>query len=176
MASISTAIESCRQTVIESDENSEERKQLVQRLINLRICYQDLKERLDRPDQSCLETRGHVFVHFQVKFTGIKLVQHLKRFFKCLKEALIPGVTNSRRVYCQQCCGRVWLSLQSSQHCGECGYSVHSNCMDNIMRECVAVKVKTKPDFIMQICPERSLQVLKVINIYLVNLSTHAWN
>ena len=33
--------------------------------------------------------------------------------------------------------------------------------MDNIMRTCVATKVKTNPDFIMDICPERLLPTLK---------------
>ena len=34
-------------------------------------------------------------------------------------------------------------------------------CMDNIMRTCVAIKAKTQPDFIMDICPERMLPQLK---------------
>ena len=69
----------------------------------------------------------------------------------------IPGVTNVNRIYCQQCGYGIWVHLQSSQHCQDCGFSVHSVCLDNIMRGCVAEKIRTEPNFIMEICPEKSL-------------------
>ena len=64
-------------------------------------------------------------------------------------------------VYCQQCATVIWISLQSSQFCTACGFGAHYACMDNIMRTCVAIKAKTQPDFIMDICPERILPQLK---------------
>ena len=69
----------------------------------------------------------------------------------------IPGVSNVSRIYCQQCGYGIWVHLQSSQHCQDCGYSVHSVCLENIMRGCVAEKIRTEPNFIMEICPEKSL-------------------
>ena len=69
----------------------------------------------------------------------------------------IHGVTTESRIYCEQCGYGIWVHLQSSQHCKDCGFSVHSVCLDNIMRGCVAQKVRTQPDFIMEICPEKPL-------------------
>ena len=72
------------------------------------------------------------------------------------------GISNFKNgVYCQQCGYVIWISLQSSQFCTACGFGVHYTCMDNIMRTCVALKVKSQPDFIMDICPERILPQLK---------------
>ena len=72
------------------------------------------------------------------------------------------GISNFENgVYCQQCGYVIWISLQSSQFCTACGFGVHYTCMDNIMRTCVALKVKSQPDFIMDICPERILPQLK---------------
>ena len=64
-------------------------------------------------------------------------------------------------VYCQQCGSAIWISLQSSQFCTACGFGAHYACMDNIMRSCVALKAKSQPDFITDICPERILPQLK---------------
>ena len=69
----------------------------------------------------------------------------------------ISGVTDVSRIYCQQCGYGIWVHLQSSQHCQDCGFSVHLTCLNNIMRGCVAQKIRTQPDFIMEICPEKSL-------------------
>ena len=77
------------------------------------------------------------------------------------------GISNFKNgVYCQQCGYVIWISLQSSQFCTACGFGVHYTCMDNIMRTCVALKVKSQPDFIMDICPERILPQLKYRQVY----------
>ena len=86
------------------------------------------------------DVRGHHFVHYN--------------------EGKIPGVHNARRIYCQQCCYGIWIYLQSSLHCRQCGFSVHTTCADGIMRQCVAEKVRTEPTFIMKISPEKSLAEL----------------
>ena len=122
-------------------ENTDSRKEMVLRLIQLRIRFEDMKERANVTSNinSSYEARGHVFISYQ----DIK--------------SPVPGVTNESRIYCQQCGYGIWVHLQSSQHCRDCGFSVHSICLGNIMRGCVAQKIRTQPDFIMEICPEKSL-------------------
>jgi hypothetical protein len=109
----------------------------------LRIRLQDIKDKQERP---AFEARGHVFVSYHEP-----------------GRAKITGVDDVRRIFCQVCQGGVWVHLQSSLHCTECGFSIHSTCLseDSIKRECVAQKVRTQPDFIMDICPEISLPTLK---------------
>ena len=78
-----------------------------------------------------------------------------------------PGISNFKSgVYCQQCGYAIWITLQSSQFCTACGFGVHYTCMDNIMRTCVALKAKSQPDFIMDICPERILPQLKYRKVH----------
>ena len=136
---VSEAMAACRAAASKTDVSSVQRNDIVRKLIKLRIRYQDLKERAENPVQG-LEARGHRFVHY--------------------RDAHIPGVTDARKVYCQECAGSVWVYLQSSLHCRDCGYSVHASCMgEQIKRDCVAVKVRTQPDFILDICPEKLLDV-----------------
>ena len=52
------------------------------------------------------------------------------------------------------------MYLQSALFCRECGYSVHASCVPRIMRDCVAMKVRTQPDFILQLCPRKTLKTL----------------
>lgn len=138
---VNAAIEACKKAVMETEENSKERKDLVHKVIRLRIHQYALQEREQRPS-NCFESRGHVFVPYgQSGGNGV--------------------ATAAAKVPCQQCGNNIWVYLQSSQHCRECGYSVHTGCMEDIMRECVAQKMATQPDFILDICPERSLVSLK---------------
>lgn len=135
------AIENCKKAILETAGSSDSRKDMVQTLIKLRIRLHDLQVREASPVEA-FETQGHVFVSYD-------------------KSANIPGIASSRKIYCQQCAGNIWVYLQSSQHCRECGFSVHTTCMDRIMRGCVAIKVKAQPDFILDICPEKSMPRIK---------------
>jgi len=139
---VSEAISTCKQSILETTENTSNRKAMVNRLIQLQIRQEDLKERQEL-SETTFETRGHIFVNYT---QGVK----------------VPGMTDFKSgVYCQQCGSSIWISLQSSQFCTACGFGAHFACMDNIMRTCVAGKVKSAPDFIMDICPERILPQLK---------------
>jgi len=139
---VATAIESCKKNILETTENTPSRKAIVNRLIQLQIRQEDLREKQEL-SAITFETRGHTFVNYS---HGIK----------------IPGISNFKSgVYCQQCGYAIWITLQSSQFCTACGFGVHYTCMDNIMRTCVALKAKSQPDFIMDICPERILPQLK---------------
>ncbi len=138
---VAEAISTCKRNILETTENTPSRKAMVNRLIQLQIRQEDLKEKTEISANS-FETRGHTFVSFRNNLT-------------------VPGVSDFRGVYCQQCGNAIWVQLQSSQFCSDCGFSVHATCMDNIMRTCVAIKARTQPDFIMDICPERALPALK---------------
>jgi len=139
---VATAIETCKTNILETTENTTSRKSTVNRLIQLQIRQEDLKEKQEL-SAITFETRGHTFANYS-------------------HEIKVPGISNFKNgVYCQQCGYVIWISLQSSQFCTACGFGVHYTCMDNIMRTCVALKVKSQPDFIMDICPERILPQLK---------------
>ena len=71
------------------------------------------------------------------------------------------GGGHSSRPYCQVCCSAIWVYLQSSVSCRECAYSAHLACLEGVTRECVAAKVRAQPDFILDICPEKSLPSLR---------------
>ncbi len=94
---------------------------MVNRLIQLQIRQEDLKEKVEM-SANAFETRGHTFKSYK-------------------KDIVIPGVSDFRGVYCQQCGNAIYVQLQSAQFCSGCGFSVHATCMDNIMRTCVAIKV-----------------------------------
>jgi len=147
---VSHAIDAAKRAILQTEENTESRKDKVLQLIKLQICQADLKERQETNtlfQNDDFESRGHRFVTYQSSSAG---------------GPTIPGVTESRsRIYCQQCQHGIWVHLQSSHHCMDCGFSVHTACINNIMRGCVAQKVRTQPDFIMDICPEKSLPSLK---------------
>jgi len=139
---VGAAIEACKNNILETTENTSSRKSMVNRLIQLQIRQEDLKEK-NQTQLITIETRGHTFVSYS-------------------QDIRIPGVSDFKKgVYCQQCGSGIWIALQSAKFCSGCGFGVHRSCMDNIMRTCVAIKAKTQPDFIMDICPERMLPQLK---------------
>jgi len=144
---VSHAIDACKKAILQTDENTENRKEKVLQLIKLQICQADLKDRRDTNTalmgDANFESRGHRFVTYQSA------------------KSPIPGVTDVNRIYCQQCGYGVWVHLQGSHHCCDCGFSVHTACINSIMRGCVAQKVRLQPDIIMDICPEKSLPSLK---------------
>ena len=143
---VSQAIDACKKAILQTDENTDNRKDKVLQLIKLQICQADLKDRQDTDTLSdaSFESRGHKFVTYQQAAGGP-----------------IPSGESPNRMYCQQCAYGIWVHLQGSHHCQDCGFSVHSSCIHNIMRGCVAQKVKMQPDFIMDICPEKTLPSLK---------------
>jgi len=147
---VSHAIDAAKRAILQTEENTESRKEKVLQLIKLQICQADLKERQETNTlfhNDDFESRGHRFVTYQSSSSG---------------GPSIPGVTESNsRIYCQQCQHGIWVHLQGSHHCMDCGFSLHTACINNIMRGCVAQKVRTQPDFIMDICPEKSLPSLK---------------
>ena len=56
--------DACKKAILETIENTDSRKEMVLRLIQLRIRFEDMKERADQASNinNIVETRGHVFV------------------------------------------------------------------------------------------------------------------
>ncbi len=119
---VSAAILACKKSICETTENTQSRKSMVNRLIQLQIRQEDLKEK-QALALTTFETCGHAFVQYA-------------------HDIKIPGIHDFKSgVYCQQCGSVIWISLQSSQFCTGCGFGAHYACMDSIMRTCVATKV-----------------------------------
>ena len=57
-------LDACKKAILETIENTDSRKEMVLRLIQLRIRFEDMKERANVASNinSSLETRGHVFI------------------------------------------------------------------------------------------------------------------
>lgn len=60
---VSAAIDACKKAILETTENTASRKSMVNRLIQLQIRQQDLKEK-SQYSASTFETRGHTFVNY----------------------------------------------------------------------------------------------------------------
>ena len=145
---VADAIDACKEAILQTRESTAGRMDMVLRLIQLRIRFEDMNERanatvtkLEKSTfyQSSFETMGHVFITYQ----------DIKHY--------VPGVTNEKDIYCQQCGYEIITNHQSSQHCQDCGFSVHSSCLDDITRTCLALKIRTQTIFMMEICPEKTL-------------------
>ena len=61
---INSFIDACKKAILETIENTDSRKEMVLRLIQLRIRFEDMKERANYASNinNIVETRGHVFV------------------------------------------------------------------------------------------------------------------
>ena len=57
-------IDACKKAILETIENTDSRKEMVLRLIQLRIRFEDMKERANHASiiNNNVETRGHFFV------------------------------------------------------------------------------------------------------------------
>jgi len=141
---IQEAIEGVRRTILETEERSDARKELVHRLIRLRIKREDLEHRRFFLHPGQLEERGHCLVPAE------------------------PGLASARPAYCQECGGAAWPLLQTVYSCRTCGHTVHGSCLVNIRRPCVGAFLNRLPgedvdegfydgNLSLAICPELSL-------------------
>jgi len=131
---IQEAIEGVRRTILETEERSDARKELVHRLIRLRIKREDLEHRRFFLHPGQLEERGHSLVPAE------------------------PGLASARPAYCQvpfhhsphgfplqECGGAAWPLLQTVYSCRTCGHTVHGSCLINIRRACVGAFLNRLP-------------------------------
>jgi len=123
------AIRSCQDLIFAASENTERRKSLVHKLVQLRLKKQEAKEdHTEEEDVKCVV--GH-------KFT--------------------KTASKSSKRYCEKCAGVIWGVIQACYRCQACGFSCHDKCLNLITRTCASSKVAENPTYILSICPEKGL-------------------
>ncbi|XP_070536130.1 differentially expressed in FDCP 8-like isoform X2 [Ptychodera flava] len=123
------AIENCKEMAKEAPENSEKRKELIKKLVQLRMKLQELKEGPEEEEPDTKVTLGH-------------------RFKK--------KTTKTAKHHCEKCTSLIWGMIQTWYRCKGCGYTCHSKCMNSITRACISGKLATSA-FVVNICPESGL-------------------
>lgn len=127
------AIENCKEIIMQTPENTEKKKQLIKKLVQLRLKLQETKEGLNKlPDSKVV--LGHSFE-----------LRSLER----------------PQQYCEKCCRVIWGVLHGWYCCKSCGFKCHSKCLNLITRVCASTKVSENPSYILDICPEVGLSQQK---------------
>ncbi|XP_071120804.1 differentially expressed in FDCP 8 homolog isoform X1 [Mytilus edulis] len=124
------AIENCKEMISEAQPHSDRMKNLVQKLIQLRLKLQELKEGPEPVSSDIKIVLGH-------KFT-------------------IQDSRNAKH-YCEKCNAMILGVIQTWLRCADCGYSCHEKCVNGIKRTCASLKVAENGIFCLSICPDRGL-------------------
>ncbi|KAJ8299454.1 hypothetical protein KUTeg_023514, partial [Tegillarca granosa] len=127
---IEMAIENCKEMIRYTPPNTDKAKNLVQKLVQLRLRLQDLKE---GPEPVAKDVKVVVGHKFQLQ------------------------VTRSTKHYCEKCNAMILGVIQSWYKCSDCGYCCHEKCLNLITRTCASLKVQENPTFCLSICPNRGL-------------------
>ncbi|KAK7478602.1 hypothetical protein BaRGS_00030134 [Batillaria attramentaria] len=120
------AISNCKELIQSAAPNSDRQKNLVRKLVQLRLKLQEIKEGPEPVEKDKVVVMGHRFQR---------------------KES------RSSKYYCEKCNSIIWGVLQEWRRCTECGYRCHDKCVSQITRTCASVKVKENPTFILELCP-----------------------
>ncbi|XP_072013027.1 differentially expressed in FDCP 8-like [Amphiura filiformis] len=122
------AIENCKDLVKSTTEHSDQRRELVTKLVQLRMKLMELKEGPEEnPDVKTV--LGHRFRRRKGK---------------------------SSNHQCETCNSVIWGMLQSWHRCAECGFNSHSKCLNFVKRQCVSSQLSSM-NYLMEICPETGL-------------------
>uniref|UniRef100_A0A1I8PX11 Phorbol-ester/DAG-type domain-containing protein n=1 Tax=Stomoxys calcitrans TaxID=35570 RepID=A0A1I8PX11_STOCA len=135
------AINHCKDLVLISEENSEERRWLVRHLVDLRYSLEEMQEA--ERDHLEVGPSGKTVVghHFIARQTGVGKVLHIPK----------------HRHYCDHCTRIIWSVVQASYICMDCHYMVHQKCVDRVARVCAHVIASERQYPILEICPEIGL-------------------
>jgi len=139
---IQEAIQGVKRTILETEVSSQARKDLVHKLIRLRIKKEDLENKKYFQLPGELESLGHNLVP---------------------ADAIKP----TKVTFCDQCGGTLWHLLQTVYSCKTCYHLVHAHCLENMRRKCVGAFLNNFDDdeeygyfdgsLLFRICPELSL-------------------
>lgn len=146
---VQEAIMGVRRTILETEVSTQSRRDLVHKLIRLRIKLQDLEDKKYFQAPGELECRYHSFL------------------------PLSPSVRPSRGLYCDECGGSVWHLIQTIYQCKLCTHLAHAACLPRLRRKCVGAFLNKFEDeegllpeepesvyngqLLYSICPELSL-------------------
>jgi len=140
---IQEAINGVKRTILETEVSSQARKDLVHKLIRLRIKKEDVENRKLFQVDGEEEHEGHMMV-------------------PCDNISATRGV-----LYCGECGGTLWYLLQTVYICKLCSHLVHHQCLSKIRRKCVGWFLTSQEsdlapkyfngELLMSICPELSL-------------------
>lgn len=111
MEDIQEAIVGLKRTILETEVSSDLRRDVVHKLIRLRIKEQDLENRKFYQSPGEVETLRHTLVPVLQKFPA--------------------------RSYCDECGSAVWPLLQTIYECKICSHIVHAQCLNRLSRKCV---------------------------------------
>ncbi|XP_005191584.1 differentially expressed in FDCP 8 homolog isoform X3 [Musca domestica] len=135
------AINHCKDLVLISEENSEERRWLVRHLVDLRYSLEELQEAQSDKLEVGPTVKTVVGHHFTARQRGIG------------KTLPLP----TQRNYCDYCTGIIWSVVQASYFCTDCRYMAHQKCVDKVTRVCAHVIASERQYPILEICPEIGL-------------------
>ncbi|ELT95789.1 hypothetical protein CAPTEDRAFT_101688 [Capitella teleta] len=124
------AIQNCKQLILQTPTKTDRMKNLVGKLVQLRLKYAEAKEGPREEDPGVKMVVGHHFMRRESK---------------------------SSKHYCEKCNNVIWGVLQYWYRCNACGFCCHEKCLNLITRTCGSLKVKENPSYIIAICPEKGL-------------------
>ncbi|KAM7357472.1 differentially expressed in FDCP 8 homolog isoform 2-T2 [Cochliomyia hominivorax] len=135
------AINHCKDLVLITEENSEERRWLVRHLVDLRYSLEELLEAKNDKLEVGPSVKTVVGHHFIARQKGVG------------KGLPLP----TARHYCDHCTGIIWSVVQASYQCTDCRYMVHQKCLDSVVRVCAHVIASERQYPSLDICPEIGL-------------------
>lgn len=138
---IQEAILGVKRTILETEEESQARKDLVHKLIRLRIRREDLENKqFLKPGE--VEGLGHSLVP-------------------------VADLLPTKGLFCDECGAAAWPLLQTLFRCKSCSHLVHAHCLASLRRRCVGAFLSNFDDeeqygyydgsLLFRICPELSL-------------------
>ncbi|XP_022669015.1 differentially expressed in FDCP 8 homolog [Varroa destructor] len=128
------AIEKCKQMILDSEEHSDKRYNLIGKLIDLRWKLQEMRHGPQTPSlEESFTIMGHVFVSCSLEDSDS---------------------------FCEKCCTRIWdfvnIGINQYYTCDKCRYKCHQRCLNSITRSCAYLK---EHKYELQLCPEMGLSV-----------------
>ncbi|KAL0279818.1 UNVERIFIED_CONTAM: hypothetical protein PYX00_001300 [Menopon gallinae] len=134
ISDLQNAIAHCKALVLEK-EDSEEKKWLVRRLIELRLRLEDIRQ----------TNEENVTIDDVNNRNKVVLGHHFS-----LQNYPVPTVN----LYCDRCSGIIWNVLHNWYLCADCDYKCHVRCLSEVCRICAHVIITENPKFNTDICPE----------------------
>eukprot|EP00795_Rhopilema_esculentum_P001579 gene1579-16031_t len=126
---LENAIETCKERIKSLPPDSEERKHLVIKLVQLRLKKHELKEAPSENPMHVKKILGHHFA----------------------KQGKSPG-----NYFCDSCGATIWALLHTLYKCQDCSFHCHRKCLKSVDKPCVSSKVSGSV-YITDITPECGL-------------------